>query len=185
MLSSRHPGEAQRGDITCQQLTSTACPHRRRPRRICCLPDFVGQSQPQPGGASRPSAAASDLPGPADRGGDGGGRSAWWSASRGRDDPCFVAVALHAVLIGVLIGGRTYRVASSRRCGYQLFRFLEPTTGWVLVSGTSKPNSPMRSTPRSPAPSSSLSDHDAGTTSQRVRGTLDWSRARMPQPRTT
>jgi len=28
MLCSRHPGEAQRGDITCWQLTSTTRPHR-------------------------------------------------------------------------------------------------------------------------------------------------------------
>ena len=115
--------------------------------------------------------------GPAGWGGDGGGRSAWWSASSGREDPCFVAVALHAALIG----GRLYRVVFFRRCGYQLFRFLEPTTGWVLLSGAEQARSPIRSTPRSPTPSSPLSDHDAGTTSRRVRRTLD-PRARMPGP---
>jgi hypothetical protein len=69
------------------------------------------------------------IDGPAGRGGDGGGRSAWWSASGGREDPCFVAVALHAALID----GRTYRVVSSD--GAATNPGSGATTGWVLLSG--------------------------------------------------
>jgi hypothetical protein len=91
------------------------------------LPSRVRRSVAARWGESIISPAS--ICGPAGRGGDGGGRSAWWSASSGREDPCFVGVALHAALID----GRTYRVVSSD--GAATNPVSGATTGWVLCPG--------------------------------------------------
>jgi hypothetical protein len=71
-----------------------------------------------------------------------------------------------------------------RRCGYQLFRFLEPTTGWVLLSGAEQATftdtfDAAFTTPSSPYPTAMRAPR-----ADAFAGTLD-PRARMPGPGTT
>ena len=115
MLCSRHPGEAQRGDITCWQLTSTTRPHRRRPRFDARMLPSSGWSQP---GASRQSVRRPVL------------RSC--RPERRPWRPISVVVGLERAGRSWFHRGRAACGAdrgqnvSSRffsKCGYQLFRF--------------------------------------------------------------
>jgi hypothetical protein len=119
--------------------------------------------RPQPGGASRSSARrrSTVLQGGAAtvEADQRGGR-----ASSGREDPCFVAVALHAALID----GRTYRVASSD--GAATNPVSGATTGWVLLSGAEQATFTDTFDAAFTDAVITISDHDAGTTSRRVRG---------------